>query len=84
MPLELYDGPAHFCRFSNQAERVLFIARDFARKAGSESVGTDHLAMALLEEAEGPHADILSPPIPVPVIEKRQRIADKTGADSKS
>lgn len=40
-------------------ERVLRKAAYVADAEGSQSVGTDHLAQALLEEQEGPHVEVL-------------------------
>jgi ClpA/ClpB-like protein len=48
---------------TERAQRVLALAHDAAESSGAASVGTEHLLVGLLREADGPHwwiLDILS------------------------
>jgi ATP-dependent Clp protease ATP-binding subunit ClpA len=51
--------PVHGVRLSPRAEKVLRAAALLADEDGLDHVGTDHIARALLDEREGPHADLL-------------------------
>jgi ATP-dependent Clp protease ATP-binding subunit ClpC len=42
-----------FARFTERAQKVLFLARDEARRLGHPAVGTEHLLLGLLREGEG-------------------------------
>ncbi|MDD2555785.1 MAG: ATP-dependent Clp protease ATP-binding subunit [Syntrophaceticus sp.] len=42
-----------FARFTERAQKVLFLARDEARRLGHSAVGTEHLLLGLLREGEG-------------------------------
>jgi ATP-dependent Clp protease ATP-binding subunit ClpC len=42
-----------FGRFTERAQKVLFLARDEARRLGHPAVGTEHLLLGLLREGEG-------------------------------
>ena len=42
-----------FGRFKERAQKVLFLARDEARRLGHPAVGTEHLLLGLLREGEG-------------------------------
>ena len=42
-----------FGRFTERAQKVLFLARDEARRLGHPAVGTEHLLLGLLREGDG-------------------------------
>jgi len=42
-----------FGRFTERAQKVLFLARDEARRLGHPAVGTEHLLLGLLREGTG-------------------------------
>ena len=42
-----------FGRFTERAQKVLFLARDEARRLSHPAVGTEHLLLGLLREGDG-------------------------------
>ncbi|MGW5302082.1 Clp protease N-terminal domain-containing protein [Rhodococcus aetherivorans] len=63
-----------FERFSDQARQVVVLAAGAARTHHQNSVGTDHLLLALLDDPASTGAQILTDLAPLPISEMREHL----------